>query len=175
MYSVSITYSVESMVYPLERTYPKYAIAAVGAVVVRENKILLVKRGYAPGKGKWSIPGGVVEAGEGIKDAAKRELEEETGLIGEPIGILWVLNNIVVDQSRRVKYHYVIINVLIDHETIRGFCRPGGDALDVSWFNLSDIPDHPEVSRTVKILVNRINKYGLNYIPIDGIENFVIE
>jgi len=159
----------------MERTYPKYAITAVGAVLIRGDEILLVKRGYPPGKGKWSIPGGVVEAGESLIEAAKRELLEETGLEAEPIGIIWVLNNIVKDREGRVKYHYVIIDVLFDSNTIKGDLKPGSDAVEASWFKIRDLRENPEVSRTVKLLIDRIQVYGLTYIPITNTENIVVE
>lgn len=156
------------------RVYPRYAIAAVGAVLLRGGEILLVRRGYPPGLGKWSIPGGVVEPGERLGEAAKRELKEETGLEAEPIGILWVLNNIVRDEAGRVKYHYLIVDILFDPSTIRGEIRPGGDVTSVSWFKVSEALTSPEVSRTVKRLIERIEKQGLTYIPIDGVDHETI-
>ncbi len=156
------------------RVYPRYAIAAVGAVLIRGDEILLVRRGYPPGLGKWSIPGGVVEPGERLGEAAKRELKEETGLEAEPIGILWVLNNIVRDEAGRVKYHYLIVDILFDPSTIRGEIRPGGDVTSVSWFKVNEALTSPEVSRTVKRLIERIEKQGLTYIPIDGVDHETI-
>jgi ADP-ribose pyrophosphatase YjhB (NUDIX family) len=156
------------------RVYPRYAIAAVGAVMLRGDEILLVRRGYPPGLGKWSIPGGVVEPGERLGEAAKRELKEETGLEAEPIGILWVLNNIVRDEAGRVKYHYLIVDILFDPSTIRGEIRPGGDVTGVSWFKVDEVLTSPEVSRTVKRLIERIEKQGLTYIPIDGVDHETI-
>jgi 8-oxo-dGTP diphosphatase len=156
------------------RVYPRYAIAAVGAVLLRGDEILLVRRGYPPGLGKWSLPGGVVEPGERLGEAAKRELKEETGLEAEPIGILWVLNNIVRDEAGRVKYHYLIVDILFDPSTIRGEIRPGGDVTNVSWFKVNEALTSPEVSRTVKRLIERIEKQGLTYIPIDGVDHETI-
>jgi len=158
----------------VERLYPKYGIAAVGAVVILDNKILLVKRAYPPGAGKWSIPGGVVEAGERISDAAMRELREETGLEAEPLGILWVLNNIVRDESGRVKYHYVIVDVLFDSSTLRGELRPGGDVTGVSWFTFEEAVSSPKVSKTVKRLLWRVENYGLTFIPLSGVDHETI-
>lgn len=155
----------------VEREYPKYSIAAVGAVLINSNRILLVERAYPPGAGKWSIPGGVIEPGERIRDAARRELLEETGLEAEPLGILWILNNIVRDESGRVKYHYVIVDVLFDPSTVRGELKPGGDARAVSWFTLEEAANSPGVSRTVKRLLWRIEKYGLTYIPLEGVDH----
>lgn len=159
----------------MERLYPKYALAAVGAVLIDENRILLVERAYPPGAGKWSIPGGVVEPGERLGEAAKRELKEETGLEAEPLGVLWVLNNIVLDGNRRVKYHYVIIDILFDPSTIKGELKPGGDVKAASWFNLEEANRLPSVSRTVKKLLWRIEKYGLTYTPLEGVDHETLD
>lgn len=159
----------------MERLYPKYALAAVGAVLIDENRILLVERAYPPGAGKWSIPGGVVEPGERLGEAAKRELKEETGLEAEPLGVLWVLNNIVLDGNRRVKYHYVIIDILFDPSTIKGELKPGGDVKAASWFKLEEANRLPSVSRTVKKLLWRIEKYGLTYTPLEGVDHETLD
>ncbi|MEM0066494.1 MAG: NUDIX hydrolase [Sulfolobales archaeon] len=153
------------------REYPLYAIAAVAAVLVQNDKVLLIRRKYPPAVGKWSLPGGVIEPGEGLAEAAKRELKEETGLEAEPLGVLWVLNNVVLDASGRVKYHYLIVDILFDSHSVRGIPRASGDASDVSWFSLGDVKQRDDVSRTVKKLVLRIESRGLSYIPLDSCDN----
>lgn len=150
----------------ISREYPKYAITAVGAVVLRNNNILLVKRGYPPAKGKWSIPGGVIEAGEDIYEAAMRELNEETGLNAKPLGIIWIYNNIVRDDDGRIHYHYVILDVLFDPLTIDGVLRPGGDAVDVAWVPFNEVINRDDISSTVKKLVSRIVNSGIKYIEL---------
>lgn len=159
----------------MERKYPKYALCAVSAVLIRDNEILLVRRSYPPGKGKWSLPGGVVEAGESIIEAARRELYEETGIVAEPVGILWVLNNVVYDQDGRVLYHYVIIDVLFNSETIKGDVAPGGDVSEVRWFNIDQLYSMKDVSRTVLKLIEHIKRHGLSTIPIDNVDHFTKE
>ncbi|MCX8209137.1 MAG: NUDIX hydrolase [Sulfolobales archaeon] len=153
------------------REYPRYAIAAVAAVLLRDGRILLVKRKYPPAIGKWSLPGGVIESGEKLVEAAKRELKEETGLDAEPLGILWILNNIVMDTSGRVKYHYLITDILFDGDSVRGIPVANGDASEVRWFSLDEIKSREDVSRTVKKLVLRIEKYGVTYVPLDLVDH----
>ncbi len=153
------------------REYPPYAVAAVAAVLLKDGELLLVKRGYPPGAGKWSLPGGVIEPGEGLADAARRELEEETGLEAEPLGILWVLNNVVFDGSGKVKYHYLIVDVLFDQGSVRGTLRAGGDASGIGWFPLDEVKKRDDVSRTVKRLVSYIERCGLAYIPLDSVDH----
>lgn len=145
------------------REFPKYAIASVGAVLLREGKMLLVKRGFPPGKGKWSVPGGVIEAGEEVLEAARRELLEETNLRADPLGVL-ALSQVVVREGDSVKYHYVIIDVLFDWRSIQGEERPGGDAIEVSWIPLSDIESMPDVTSTTKRLAS-LMKGDLKYLP----------
>jgi len=97
----------------MKREYPKLPMAAVGAVVKKGNSIILVKRTHEPGKGFWSIPGGLVELGEPVKDAVKREVREETGLEVEIDKLIDVIDNIIYDRSRRLKFHYVLIDFLV--------------------------------------------------------------
>lgn len=149
------------------REYPSFAIAAVGAVLIRNGMILLVKRGYPPGAGLWAIPGGVIEPGEGIAEAALRELEEETGLRAKPLGVVHILNNIVFDKEEKVKYHYLLIDILFDPNTIEGTPRPGGDVLAVDWINIDEALTRINVSRTTKKLLYKVKQAGLSYIPLD--------
>lgn len=158
-----------------DRLYPRFGIAAVAAVLIKDGRVLLVERGYPPAAGKWSFPGGVIEAGERLGEAAKRELFEETGLEAEPLGILWVLNNIVRDSSGRVKYHYLIIDILFDPNSVRGEPRPGGDAKNIAWVPIEEALSLPNVSRTVKKLLNRVLKHGLSYIPLEDVDNESVE
>jgi ADP-ribose pyrophosphatase YjhB (NUDIX family) len=147
------------------REYPSYAIAAVAAVLLKGDQVLLVKRGQPPAVGKWSLPGGVVEPGERLAEAARRELREETGLDAEPLGVLWVLNNIVLDSAGRVKYHYLIVDVLFDSSSARGTLRAGGDAVEARWLPLDEVLSRDDVSRTVKGLVLELKRSGPRYVP----------
>ncbi|NPA97505.1 MAG: NUDIX domain-containing protein [Crenarchaeota archaeon] len=137
--------------------YPPYAIAAVGAVLLKEGRVLLVKRGYPPGKGLWAIPGGVIEAGEGIYEAAARELEEETGLRARPLGVVWVANVVDRDERGKPRFHYVVIDVLFDPSTIEGEPRPGGDAVDVAWVPIGEAMARDDVTRTTKALLEHLS------------------
>uniref|UniRef100_A0A7C2V9T7 NUDIX domain-containing protein n=1 Tax=Ignisphaera aggregans TaxID=334771 RepID=A0A7C2V9T7_9CREN len=140
----------------MSRTYPAYAIAAVGAIVISEGRILLVKRNAEPGRGLWSIPGGAIEPGESIYEAARRELVEETGVDALPLGIIGIVNVVVKDSSNRTRYHYVILDVLFDEKSIRGVLRPGGDALDVAFIPIEQAVDNASVSRTTRALLRKI-------------------
>lgn len=149
------------------REFPSYAIACVGAVLIRDGRLLLVRRGFPPGRGKWSIPGGVIEAGEDLLGAARRELLEETNLEAEPLGLV-ALSQVIVREGDLIRYHYVIADVLFDGSTIRGEERPGGDATDISWLPLDQIPSRDDVTSTTKRLVGVLGE-GPRYLPVGSI------
>ena len=159
----------------LDRLYPKFAIATVVAVLISGDRVLLVERGHPPAVGKWSFPGGVIKAGERLCEAAKRELIEETGLEAEPMGILWVLNNIVRDPDGGVKFHYLIVHVLFDSSSVRGELKAGEDARNAAWLKIDEALNAPNVSRTVKRVLMRIKKFGLTCLPLEGSDHQVVE
>ncbi|MCD6492056.1 MAG: NUDIX hydrolase [Candidatus Korarchaeota archaeon] len=117
------------------REYPEHPLVGVGAVAVHNDKVLLVKRGHPPGVGLWSIPGGLVELGEKIEDAVKREFQEETGLICEVRDLIQVSQVIIRDDHGRIKWHYIILDYLV---RVCGSEVPhfGSDASEARWINL---------------------------------------
>jgi 8-oxo-dGTP diphosphatase len=102
----------------------------VGGVVIKDDRVLLVRRGREPLKGEWSIPGGMLEVGEQLAEGARRELREETGLEVEPLEALAVFDRIVRD-GRKVRYHYVIVDFAC--RLIRGKLAPASDVIDARW------------------------------------------
>src|SRR5437899_12859334 len=104
---------------PLNRQYPEHPIVGVGAVIIENKKILMMRRATEPLKGEWSLPGGVVELGETLADAVKREVREETGFKIEVDEVTAVLDRIFPDHSGKTEYHYVLIEY---------FCRITGGA-----------------------------------------------
>jgi len=116
----------------LRREYPEHPLAAVGAVIKKGGRVLLVKRRFEPSREKWSIPGGLVELGERVKDAVKREIYEEVGLKIRLIRLIDVVDNIVRDEDGRVRYHYIILDYLAVPKG--GVLRWNEEALDIGWF-----------------------------------------
>lgn len=115
----------------VSREYPRAPIAAVGAVVVKDDRILLVKRGNEPGYGQWSLPGGAIELGETARAAAAREVMEETGFEVEVEDVVEVLDRIMLDAQGRVRYHYVLIDFVARH--VSGEFHPSDEVLDGRW------------------------------------------
>lgn len=116
---------------PISREYPDRPIVGVGAVIVDQKRVLLIKRGSPPLLGEWSLPGGMVELGESLRSAAEREAREETGLTVVAGQVLEVLDRIVPDRDGAAKYHYVLIDFLC--AVHGGELLAGGDAADVRW------------------------------------------
>lgn len=123
----------------MRREYPARPIVGVGAVIMHEGRLLLVKRGVEPAKGKWSIPGGVVELGEGVRDAVVREVREECGLDIEIVTDtpMDALDSLVTDEGGRLKYHYVLLQFLARPRG--GTLKPASDVLEARWVPLEEV------------------------------------
>ncbi|HEV3512346.1 MAG TPA: NUDIX hydrolase [Candidatus Sulfotelmatobacter sp.] len=116
----------------MKREFPEFPLVGVGAIIIRDDRVLLVKRAHPPIQGQWSIPGGVLEVGELVREAAIREAREETGLIVEPADLLGVYDRILRNEEQRVQYHYVLIDFLC--RPVGGELRAASDAAEVRWF-----------------------------------------
>jgi len=121
------------------RWYPQTPIAAVGAVVFKEGKILAIKRGQEPSKGKWSIPGGRIELGETAYEAARREVREECSIDVQIERVLDSANNIIRDENGRIKYHFVIIDMLARY--VSGEIKAQSDAEECKWVTPQELTE----------------------------------
>jgi 8-oxo-dGTP diphosphatase len=131
------------------REYPDRPVVGVGAVVIRDGKILLVKRGVAPSKGLWAIPGGSLELGETLQQAAEREILEETGVMiraREPIYAFDFFER----EDGRIRFHFVIVDVAADY--ISGDAKGADDALDARWLAPADLDHLPVSQNTIRLL-----------------------
>jgi ADP-ribose pyrophosphatase len=140
----------------MQREYPRQPLVGVGAVIVEKGRVLLIKRGKPPLLGEWSIPGGMLELGETLREGAEREALEETGLVVRAGDLLGVFDRIVPDETQRTLYHYVLIDFLC--KIISGNVLAAGDASDARWFTLADLSDLSLPGETLKVLETGIAK-----------------
>src|ERR1700692_3211374 len=133
----------------MKREYPDSPLVGVGAVIVvaRQNdksgpRVLLIRRGQAPLLGEWSLPGGVLECGEALREAAVREAREETGLLVETVEMLGVYERVIPGDDGRIRYHYVLIDFLCRplNGEMNGDIKAASDAADVRWFTRDELP-----------------------------------
>lgn len=127
--------------------------AAVGAIVIKDKKILLVKRNKAPHRGLWAIPGGSVELGETLEEAAEREVREETGLTIRAKEPVYTFDLIERNERGAVRFHYVIVD--LSAEYVSGELFPADDALDARWFAPKDLK-HIVMSNSTRDLLHKI-------------------
>ncbi len=123
----------------IEREFPQAPLVGVGAVVVDEGRVLLVRRGSEPLKGHWTLPGGMLEVGETLAAGVAREVREETGLEVEPVELVEVLDRIHLEGDR-VRFHYVIADYLC--RVTGGTLRAASDADAVRWVERPEWNSH---------------------------------
>jgi 8-oxo-dGTP diphosphatase len=135
------------------REYPTQPIPGVAAVTVHEGKVLLAMRGKAPSMGKWGIPGGVVEVGETLHEAVRREVFEETSVSVEPVKLLTVFDSINRDNDGRVHYHYILFEYLCRY--VSGEVHPSSDAPDARWVRFDDL-DSLDVMPSTRRFIDKV-------------------
>jgi 8-oxo-dGTP diphosphatase len=121
----------------MKRDYPERPILGVGAVIIHRERVLLVRRATEPLKGEWSVPGGMVELGEKLHQAVRREVLEETGLQVEPGEVLDVFDSIFQDQQGRTQYHYVVIDYLC--HSMSEEAKAASDVSEVRWVRADEL------------------------------------
>jgi 8-oxo-dGTP diphosphatase len=132
------------------REYPERPIVAVGAVILDDDRVLLVQRGHEPSIGAWSLPGGAVELGETLDAALAREVLEETGLSVEVGPVIEVLDRVQFDADGRVGYHYVIIDYLC--HPFAGTAVSGSDARAVRWARVADLAGLHVTPKAIEVI-----------------------
>jgi ADP-ribose pyrophosphatase YjhB (NUDIX family) len=136
------------------RQYPIVPLVGVGVLLTRNNSLLIVKRKFDPDAGYWAIPGGHLDLGERVEDAAEREAYEETGFIVKVSKLAGIIDKIMDDESGRVEYHYVLINYFV--EQIEGDLNqqpiPNSDALDAKFVPFNELKNYELSESLIELL-----------------------
>ena len=140
----------------MKREYPDRPIVGVGAVIVDQGRVLLVKRGSPPMVGQWTIPGGVVELGETLRAAAEREAREETGLTVRAGEVIEVIDRILPGENGRLQYHYVLIDFLCT--VVEGELTAGSDAADVAWAREHELERFKLEIKAMEVILQAISR-----------------
>jgi len=136
-------------------------VVGIGGVIIKDDSILLVKRGQPPSKGCWGVPGGCLELGEGLKEGVAREVLEECGIEVEVGDLFDVFETIVKDENGGVKFHYILIDFFAVH--VGGELKPGGDVEDCKFIPFGEVWDYPLTPGVKKILKRLEHCRGSGY------------
>jgi ADP-ribose pyrophosphatase len=142
----------------VQREYPKQPLVGVGALIVQNGRVVLIKRGHPPLLGEWSIPGGMLELGETVRQGAEREAFEETSLRVRATDLLGVFDRVIPDNEKQTLYHYVLIDFLC--EIVSGELKASGDAADARWFTLEEVNSLPLPMDTVEVIRLALSRSG---------------
>jgi len=123
----------------------------VGAVLIHEGKVLLIRRGKEPLRGRWVVPGGTVEVGETLEQALVREVQEETGITVRPLEVVLVFDRIE-REGEVVRYHYVIVDYLCEY--VSGTARAASDAEDVAFVARDDLPRYTLPEKALQVVLD---------------------
>ncbi len=145
------------------RRYPPRPVVGVGAIVMRNGQVLLIRRGHAPLKGYWSLPGGAVETGEQLEDALCREVLEETGLAVTPLFLAAVFERLMHDADQRTEFHYVLLDYVCEVQPgslgAEGEGLAGDDAAELGWFALDEAETLMMTPGTYDVIAKAILAY----------------
>jgi 8-oxo-dGTP diphosphatase len=138
-----------------DREYPAHPLVGVGALIHdREGRVLLIKRRFEPNKGRWSLPGGLLETGETLLEAGRREVREEVGVEIEVEGLFQVSEEIVRDAEGKTRFHFVLVDFLASLNPEGATIVLNGESESFIWSKAEDIRGL-EVSENTKRIVEK--------------------
>jgi len=130
--------------------YPNRPLVGVGVVAIKDGRVLLIRRAKPPRAGRWSLPGGRQRLGETVRETARRELHEETGVEAEVTALLDVVDSITRDDEGAIAYHYTLIDFLAEWRG--GAPRAGGDATEALWADPEDLGSYELWDETLRLI-----------------------
>lgn len=147
--------ALEEITPPVERKrasrhYPTSPIVGVGAVIIADGKVVLIKRKYEPLAGQWSLPGGRLELGETLEAGLAREMLEETGLEIDVGPVIEVFDRILLDEQRHVRFHYVLIDYLC--RPLGGTLKAGSDVDEAIWVDPADLKTYRLTEKALAVI-----------------------
>jgi 8-oxo-dGTP diphosphatase len=132
------------------RQYPERPIVGIGAVIVQDGRVVLIRRRYEPLAGQWSLPGGTLELGETLEAGTAREMLEETGLVVDVGPVIEVFDRIMFDDTRRVRYHFVLVDYLC--WPVSGELRAGSDVDDAVFVSPADLGAYRVTNKVIAVI-----------------------
>lgn len=148
----------------MDRRYPDRPLVGVGAIIFNGNKVLLVKRGQKPALGKWSIPGGLVELGENLDSAVRREVLEEVGLDVRVKDLVAALDRVIRDEQGRIEYHYVLLDFIC--EWVHGEPKAATDADECLFVSLEDLRQFNMTTGTEEVIRRAFDRAKQTGYPV---------
>ncbi len=139
--------------------YPNRPLVGVGVVAVKDGRVLLIRRGKPPREGRWSLPGGRQRLGETVRETARRELREETGVEVAVTALLDVVDSITRDDDGAIAYHYTLVDFLAEWRD--GEARAGGDAAEAVWADPGDLGPYELWDETLRLIRLGLEKRSL--------------
>ena len=132
------------------RLYPPRPVVGVGAVIVQDGRVVLIRRRFEPLARQWSLPGGTLELGETLEAGVAREMLEETGLVVDVGPVVEVFDRIMYDDDRRVRYHFVLVDYLC--WPVSGTLRAGSDVDDAVFAGPAELPRYSLTKKATAVI-----------------------
>lgn len=132
------------------REYPARPICGAGVVVRKDDTVLLIQRGRAPRLGEWGLPGGAVELGESLREAARREVREECRIEIEVGPVIDAVDVMQRDDSGRLQFHYIVVDFVATY--VSGDLRAASDVTDARWVARSDLEGYTLNPKTREVI-----------------------